>query len=117
MAGVRGTGTIKGSGSVGANESVRVFDERRLLFDDLATVGVIARVVFGGEFRSASFGVTFEGEFLRVGVSEYDFTTGGVSEGSANFGPRDMVSVLALEGVFDVRPLLRWDACLVSGEG
>ena len=32
--------SIEVSGMVGVNETVRVFDERRLLFDDLARVGV-----------------------------------------------------------------------------
>ena len=52
-------------------------------------MGVIARVVFGGEFRSASFGVTFEGEFLWAG---------GI-ESSTKLDPRerDMVSVLVLD--------------------
>jgi hypothetical protein len=47
------------SGIVGGTESVRVFDERRLLFADLTTVGVIDGGAIGGER-----GVT------RVGVCE-----------------------------------------------
>ena len=105
------------SGIVGGTESVRGFDERRLLFADLTTVGAIDGGAIGGERGFTAVGVC-EGDLTIAGVSEGVFLRAGGIEGSAKLDPRDMVSVLVVDGVFDVRPLLlRWDAGLLSGEG
>ena len=106
------------SGTVGGTESVRVFVERRLLLADLTTVGEIGFATVGvceGVFLRVG---VCEGVFLRVGVCDGVFLRVGGTDASTKLDPRDAVSVLDPDRVFDVRPLLlRWVAGLLLGEG
>ena len=75
--------SIEASGIVGGTESVRFFDELRLLFADLATVGVRDGGGIGGDCGFTRAGIS-EGDLTRVGVSEGDLTRVGVSEGGSS---------------------------------
>ena len=89
---------------------------------DLTTVGVGDLTTVGvGDLTSVGVGdltTVGVGDLLKVGVCDGVFLRVGGIEGSAKLDPRDMVSVLVLDDVFDVRPLLlRWVVGLLSGEG
>ena len=81
-----------------------------------ATVGVIGFATVG--VIGFMLVVVCDGVFLRVGVNEGLRLWVGGTDASARLDPRDTVTALVLDGVFDVRPLLlRWVVGLLSGEG